>query len=247
MIQTKFENGVLELKIARPEKRNAISRAMYEQLADALNEVEKNATCNAIILFGEGEQFSVGADIGDFQGKRGAGDSPAVVFLRKLANTEIPVIAAVEGFAIGIGSTMLLHCDFVYAGQNARFRMPFVELGLCPEGGSSHLLERVVGLRKARDWLMSGRFFDADEALSAGFLTAVAPQGRALDQARTLAQQLSRLPSVSLRTTKRMLARDDKATVQNALDDEVRNFAELINSEATQEIFKSFLNKPGRR
>lgn len=247
MIDTRFENGVLELKISRPEKRNALSRAMYQQLAQALDEMQQNTACNAIIIHGEGDHFTVGADIGDFQEKRAAGDSPAVVFLRQLASIEIPVIAAVEGFAVGIGTTMLLHCDFVYAGQGARFRMPFVELGLCPEGASSHLLERVVGPRKARDWLMSGRFFDCDEALTAGLLTAAAPQGQALDMARTTARHLSRLPGISLRTTKKMLARDDKAAVQAALDDEVRNFAELINSDATQAIFKSFLNKSGRR
>lgn len=247
MIETKFENGILELKISRPEKRNALSRTMYQQLADALDEIQKKSECNAIIIHGEGDHFTVGADIGDFQEKRGEGDSPAVVFLRKLASIEIPVIAAVEGFAVGIGTTMLLHCDFVYASQSARFRMPFVELGLCPEGASSHLLERVVGPRKARDWLMNARFFDCEEALAAGLLTAAAPQGQALDMARATAKNLSRLPSVSLRTTKKMLARDNKAAVQAALDDEVRNFAELINSEATQAIFKSFLNKSGRR
>ncbi len=247
MIQSEFANGVLELRISRPEKRNALSRAMYFQLSDALDEIQKNAECNAVIIHGEGGNFTVGADIGDFQEKRGEGDSPAVVFLRKLASIEIPVIAAVEGFAVGIGTTMLLHCDFVYAGQGARFRMPFVELGLCPEGASSHLLERVVGPRKARDWLMSARFFDCDEAFAAGLLTAAAPQGQALDMARATANNLSRLPGTSLRATKRMLARDDKAAVQAALDDEVRNFAALINSEATQAIFKSFLNKSGRR
>ncbi len=246
MISSKIENGVLELKISRTEKRNALSRAMYGQLTEELDEIQKSNECKAIVIHGEGDHFTVGADIGDFQEKRGEGDSPAVVFLRKLANTPIPIIAAVEGFAVGIGTTMLLHCDFVYAGQGARFRMPFVQLGLCPEGASSYLLERVVGPRKACDWLMNARFFDCDEALAAGLLTAAAPQGKALEMARETAKNLSRLPSVALRTTKRMLTRDNKAAVQAALDDEVQNFAELINSDATQKIFKSFLNKSGR-
>ena len=247
MIHTKFENKIMELRISRPEKRNALSRAMYGQLASALDDMQHNEQCHAIVICGEGGNFTVGADIGDFQEKRGEGDSPAVTFLRKLAGTEIPVIAAVEGFAVGIGTTLLLHCDFAYAGKGSRFRLPFVGLGLCPEGASSYLLERSVGPKRARDWLMSGRFFDRDEALAAGLLTAVADQGQALDRARATAQQLSQLSAVSLRTTKRMLSRDAKACVQNALDDEVRNFAQLINSEATQQIFRSFLDKSGKR
>ena len=138
-IQANNVGNVLEICIARPEKRNAISAAMYQELTRLLDEANADKECAAVIVHGAGGHFTVGADINDFQTRRGNEDSPAVTLLRKMAAIDVPLIAAVEGLAIGIGATMLQHVDFAYASQDARFRMPFVSLGLCPEGASSYL------------------------------------------------------------------------------------------------------------
>ena len=242
-IQANNVGNVLEICIARPEKRNAISAAMYQELTRLLDEANADKECAAVIVHGAGGHFTVGADINDFQTRRGNEDSPAVTILRKMAAIDVPLIAAVEGLAIGIGATMLQHVDFAYASQDARFRMPFVSLGLCPEGASSYLLESLVGVRKAREWLMLGKFFDAEEAFDAGLLTSLTQDGEALARARETAAELAKLPKASVRATKRMLNHENRAAVGSALDLEVKMFAELLNTEATQEIFKSFLNK----
>jgi enoyl-CoA hydratase/carnithine racemase len=179
-IQANNVGNVLEICIARPEKRNAISAAMYQELTRLLDEANADKECAAVIVHGAGGHFTVGADINDFQTRRGNEDSPAVTLLRKMAAIDVPLIAAVEGLAIGIGATMLQHVDFAYASQDARFRMPFVSLGLCPEGASSYLLESLVGVRKAREWLMLGKFFDAEEAFDAGLLTSLTQDGKPL-------------------------------------------------------------------
>lgn len=241
MIQTVSERGVLEVCIDRPEKKNALTRAMYEELASILHAARADKDCGSILLYGSGGNFTSGADIKDFQVKRGAGDSPAVTFLRALDRVEVPLIAAVEGYAIGIGTTLLQHCDFVYSAPNARFRLPFVALGLCPEGGSSFLLERIVGVRRARDWLLSARPFDGAEAFDAGFVTRLVEAGKVLEVARETARQLGELPRESVLLTKRMLKRDTDSAVSSAFDHEVQMYAERLKSPETQEIFKRFL------
>lgn len=239
MIDSKFENNILEIRINRPESKNALSRAMYERLTELFDEYGDKDSCAAIILYGAGDGFTAGADLKDFQQKRGPGDSPAVVFLRALSRAKPPVIAAVEGFAIGIGTTLLQHCDFVYATAETRFRLPFAALGLCPEGGSSLLLERIVGRRKANDWLMTCRFFDGQEALDAGFLTELTPMGETLKKAREIAEGLTKLPQGSLRLTKNMLRGWSQTDLQKAFDNEVAMFAECLANQSTQAAIKS--------
>jgi enoyl-CoA hydratase/carnithine racemase len=237
------DDGVLEITLDRQDKRNALSQAMYDELGHLVEQADAAPHCAAIILTGAGGMFTAGADIADFQTRRGHEDSPAVRFLRKLVRTDVPVIAAVEGFAIGIGATMLQHMDFVYATAKTRFRMPFVQLGLCPEAGSSYLLERIVGPRRAREWLLQCRPFDGAEAHAAGFVTALAEPGQTLAVARATAGDLARLPRPSLRKGKALLRDAQQAAVMQALDVEVRAFADLLNTEETQRIFQSFLEK----
>lgn len=239
MIDVTFEERVLEICINRPEKKNALSHSMYDQLTAVLDEYGKNDDCAVMIIYGAGDGFTAGADLKDFQTKRGPGDSPAVRFLRALSRVQQPIIAAVEGFAIGIGTTLLQHCDFVYATSGTRFRMPFAALGLCPEGGSSLVLEQIVGRRKAADWLMTCRYFDGQEALDAGFVTALSPTGKTLDTAREIAQTLSELPQYSLRLTKQMLRERQADELQKAFDHEVAMFGKCLASNATQESIKS--------
>ena len=241
MIQLERKGKVLEICIARPEKRNALSTAMYQALTEAIRKADEDPDCCAVILYGAQDIFSAGADIHDFLQKRGEEDSPAVTFLRQLSTARCALIAAVEGYAIGIGSTMLLHFDFVYSTATARFRMPFTAMGLCPEGGSSILLEKIVGTRKAMEWLLQCRPFNGQEAFDAGFVTALAEPGQALARARQTADELAQMPTEALRNSKELVKRDGAAALSSALDHEVKLFNACVNSEAAQNTFRRFL------
>ncbi len=148
------DGAVLTLVIDRQDRRNALDTATYAALTEQLSLA---AGVSAVILAGAGEHFTAGNDLRDFQVERGAGDSAGLTFLRALTQADVPVIAAVEGYAIGIGVTLLQHCDFVYVGEGATLRMPFVALGLCPEGASSLLMPRLAGARRAAEWLLQGK------------------------------------------------------------------------------------------
>src|SRR5690606_3767813 len=161
MIVSRLEGSCMTLTINRPERRNALTGSMYQALDQGLQAAQADPACHAVILTGAGDCFTAGNDLSEFQATRSLTDSPALAFLRTLANVDVPVIAAVEGHAVGVGVTLLQHCDFVYAGETAQFSMPFVSLGLCPEGGSSTLLAQLVGARRANEWLLLGRRFDA--------------------------------------------------------------------------------------
>ncbi|MCB4321521.1 enoyl-CoA hydratase/isomerase family protein [Alcaligenes sp. 13f] len=241
MIRSRWVDDVLELTIDRPGKRNALDRSMYEDLQRQVEYAGKDEKCAAIILTGAGGIFTAGADIADFREKRGDEDSPAVRFVRTLVQADVPLIAAVEGFAIGIGCTLLQHMDFVYSTAETRYRMPFVQLGLCPEVASTVLMERIVGPRRAREWLLQCRVFDGQEAFEAGFVTALAQAGHTLEMAHSTARDLAALPRTSLIRGKVLMRDAQKDDVLRALDVEVRAFADLLNSDETQEIFKAFL------
>ncbi len=216
---------------------------MYAELAALLREYGAGGRCNSIILSGAQGCFTAGADIKDFQVKRGPGDSPAVTFLRALSEVQVPLIAAVEGFAVGIGTTLLQHCDFVYATAGSKFRLPFVALGLCPEGGSSLLLERIVGYRKSRDWLLTCRVFEGQEAFDAGFITELVEPGQTLERARETARTLARLPQSSIQLTKDMLTAGTRLELKAAFDTEVQMYAECLASDSTQALIRSMRAK----
>ncbi len=234
MIDSTLEHDILEIRINRPESKNALSHSMYDELAELLRQHGTGETCKAIVFYGAGDCFTAGADLKDFQKKRGPGDSPAVKFLRALSAVQVPLVAAVEGFAIGIGTTLLQHFDFVYATPATRFRLPFIALGLCPEGGSSLLLERLVGRRKATDWLLSCRFFNGQEAFEAGFITELAQPGETLAKARETAASLAKLPKGSIKLTKAMMKKWSEPELQDAFDDEVAMYARCLATEETQ-------------
>ncbi|NYT77005.1 enoyl-CoA hydratase/isomerase family protein [Alcaligenaceae bacterium] len=242
MIKTHWNENVLEICIDRAEKKNALSHVMYDDLTEAIAGADRVPTCQAIIVYGAGGIFTAGADIKDFQKKRDGSDSPAVKYLRQLAVTKCPLIAAVEGFAIGIGSTMLQHFDFVYTTANTRFRMPFTELGLCPEGGSTILMERLVGLRKAMQWLVECQPFDGTEAVQTGFATALAEEGKTLERARATASNLAKLHGDAVRQSKHMLKYTNQSALTAAIDYEVQVFNEQINSDYAQKVFSKFLS-----
>ncbi|WP_315139711.1 enoyl-CoA hydratase-related protein [Achromobacter marplatensis] len=236
-------NGaVLTLTIDRQDRRNALDTATYVALTEQISLASADLSVSAVILTGAGEHFTAGNDLRDFQAERGAGDSAGLTFLRALTTAEVPVIAAVEGYAIGIGVTLLQHCDFVHIGEGATLRMPFVALGLCPEGASSLLMPRLAG-RRAAEWLLQGKAFSAADAHEAGLATSVAPKGQALAAAQATAADLARQPPAALRLTKAMMKRADRQAIQETLDYEAQQFRARLQTEEAQAAFAKFFKK----
>lgn len=241
-LKVQREGAVLTLVIDRQDRRNALDTATYAALTEQISLASADVAISAVILTGAGEHFTAGNDLRDFQAERGTGDSAGLTFLRALTTADVPVIAAVEGYAIGIGVTLLQHCDFVHIGEGATLRMPFVALGLCPEGASSLLMPRLVG-RRAAQWLMQGKAFTAQDALEAGLATSVSPKGQALDAARATAADLASQPPAALRLTKAMMKRADRQAIQETLDYEAQQFRARLQTDEAQAAFAKFFNK----
>jgi enoyl-CoA hydratase/carnithine racemase len=225
-VLSETNHGVLTLTINRPESRNALDAQTYLALAAQVRAASSDDAIRVIVLTGAQGHFTAGNDLKDFQRPRPAGDSPGITLLRSLVDSDLPIIAAIEGNAIGIGVTLLQHCDFVYAADNALFKIPFVPLGLCPEGASSLLLAQLVGARKANDWLLRGRAFKPQEAFEAGFITAVTQPGQALIHA----QQLS----------KQMMKHSQRPALHATFDYEWGHFTERLQSAEAQQAFANF-------
>ena len=236
-------NGVLTLTINRPERRNALDISTYLSLASHVSRARDDADVRAIVLTGANNYFTAGNDLKDFQTPREPGDSAGLKFLRALVDCDLPIIAAVEGSAIGIGVTMLQHCDFVYAADNANFRIPFVPLGLCPEGASSLLMSKIVGPRRASEWLLRGRAFNGIEAYESGFITATTSAGEALAQAKKVAGELAALPPEALQLSKRMMKHSQRPAIHEAFDYELGLFTMRLKSDEAQTAFANFFRK----
>jgi len=237
-------SGVRLLTISRPERRNALDRATYGALGDALTAAAADDGVRAVVVTGAGGCFTAGNDLADFQDTSNAGEpSAGLTFLGALSGFPKPVVAAVEGFAVGIGTTMLLHFDLAFAGAGARFRLPFVNLGLCPEGASSYLLPRIAGTKKAAELLLLGEVFGAAEAQAAGLVNAVTEEGGALGLALAKAQALAALPPKSLATTKSLLRHALAGEVASALAREAEQFHALRLEPAAQAAFAAFFKR----
>lgn len=235
--------AILHLEFARPEKKNALTGAMYDSLRIALHEADNSSDINVILLSGAGETFTAGNDIADFLGHTSdMSANPASRFIKALAACETPIVAAVSGQAVGIGTTLLLHCDLVYAAPNAMFKMPFTDLGLVPEAGASMLIPARFGMAKATEWLMLGNSFGAEEALQAGLLNAVVPAEDLLVHAFTMAEKLSHKPRNSLRTT-RALMRPNQPALLAHMDKELEAFSNALASPEAKAAFMAFLAK----
>lgn len=235
--------GVRQLTISRPERRNALDRATYGALSEALKAADADANVRVIVLTGAEGCFTAGNDLADFQETSDTGPSAGLTYLTVLTAVAKPIVAAVEGFAVGIGTTMLLHCDLAYAGATARFRLPFVNLGLCPEGASSLLLPRAAGAKKASELLLLGEMFSAAEAAEAGIVNAVTEAGQALPRALEKAVALAALPPESLATTKRLMRNAIAQPVAEALSLEAESFHALRRGPAAQAAFAAFFKK----
>lgn len=237
--------GVRQITMNRPDRRNALDRATYQGLIDALAAADADAGVRAIVLTGAGGCFTSGNDIKDFAAAAatGVGARIAIDFLGAISTTKKPIVAAVEGFAVGIGTTMLLHCDLAFAGKGASFRLPFVALGLCPEGGSSYLLPLIAGSKRAAELLMLGEVFSPEVAQEAGLLNAVTEAGEALPLAVEKAKALAALPPQSVALTKLLLKRGSAAATAETIATEARHFGERLMSAEAQAAFAAFLMK----
>lgn len=237
--------GVVQITMNRPDRKNALDRASYAGLIAAIAAAEADASVRAILLTGAGGTFTSGNDIKDFAMAAAAGEGPrvAIDFLETISTAKKPIVAAVEGFAVGIGTTMLLHCDLAFAARSATFRLPFVTLGLCPEGGSSYLLPLVAGSKKAAELLMLGEAFTAETAAGAGLVNAVTEDGTALEAGLAKAKALAALPPESLALTKMLLKRGPAHAVAETIATEARHFGERLKSPEAMAAFMAFLKK----
>ena len=233
-----FEQGVATLTFDRPDKRNAITAAMYEAFVGHLNQAAADAAVRAVLVTGSGPAFTAGNDLKDFGDPSFAQPgSPVLRFMQSLAAFEKPVVVAVNGMAVGIGVTMLLHCDLVYVADSATFSMPFVNLGLVPEFGSTLLLPAIAGRVRAAEKLLLGRPFLAAEAVVMGLANAVLPAGELLAHATAVARSFGALPPGAVRDTKKLLRQAQAAEVQAAILREASCFGpRLAGAEAREAI-----------
>jgi enoyl-CoA hydratase/carnithine racemase len=243
-ILTHTEAGVMTITLNRPERKNSITSAMYGAMADALATAAQEAAVRVVVLQGSETVFSAGNDIGDFLNKPPAGmDSPVFRFLRGIASFPKPLLAAVCGPAVGVGTTMLLHCDLVYAGDNAAFSMPFVNLGLCPEAASSLLVPQMLGYHRAAEALLLGEPFMAEAALEVGLVNRVVPPTEASSLAQAVARKLAAKPLTSLVETKRLMKKGQQQLVQQQMDEEGASFGRMLGEPAAKEAFGAFMAK----
>ena len=247
-ILTTIEQGILTLEFDRLDKKNAITAAMYQAMADALRAADADPAVRVIVIRGKPEVFTAGNDLEDFMQRpptAGEGDQPAPVFqfLQQISQASKPLVAAVSGPAVGVGTTMLLHCDLVYVSETAKLSLPFVQLGLCPEAASSMLLPRLLGHQRAAEKLMLGEPFSAQEALQIGLATRVLPVAELNEFVHQQARKLAALPASSLRETKRLMKGGDKAAVQAKMAEEGEVFRRMLQAPEAKESFKAFFEK----
>ena len=243
-ILTERSGSVLRVQFNRPAKKNAITTAMYVALAEILEKAGKDDATRVVLIHGAGDSFSAGNDLEDFvKNPPGPGDSPQMRLFAALNAFDKPLVTAVHGFAVGIGTTILVHCDFVYAGESARFGTPFVDLALVPEMGSSYGLPALVGHRAAAELLLLGTRFDAARAEQVGLVTATVPDDTFLEKAMHAAQKLSEKPLGALIASKRLLKRTRQERLAEAFRSEAEEFAVRVRSPEAREALDAFFHK----
>ncbi|MDP3225802.1 MAG: enoyl-CoA hydratase [Rubrivivax sp.] len=247
-IKTATLNGVCTIEIARPEKKNALTVAMYQAMSDALHAAKADKAVRAVLITGQPGVFTSGNDIEDFmtrapgQGSE-AMNSPVFLFMRALMECDKPVVAAVTGAAIGIGTTMLLHCDFVYVSDEARLAMPFVALGLVPEFGSSLLVPQLMGHRRAAEKLLMGDPFTPEQAVECGIANAVLPASEVVNHARRMAERFNALPPGAVREAKQLMRGPQQEELLKTIATEGALFAKRLKSPEAMEAFQAFFQK----
>jgi enoyl-CoA hydratase/carnithine racemase len=242
-ISVSVQDRVLTVRMNRPEKKNALTRAMYQAMMEALRQAGSDPAVRVVMITGSEDCFTAGNDIADFANAKPGEPAVALQYLETLAAAEKPVVAAVGGVAVGIGTTMLLHCDLVYSTSSARFQLPFVNLGLCPEAGSSFILPSLLGQRRAAELLFFGDAFGADEALHAGIVNEVCVENELFVRANAAAQQLAEKPPTALRTAKLLLKQSFAENIKAAMARETKQFAGLLQAPEAREAMTAFLQR----
>ena len=243
-ILTHLDAGVLSLTINRLDRKNSITAAMYAAMADVLAAAKNDAAVRVVVIQGHETIFSAGNDIGDFLNKPpSTQDSPVFRFLYGISAFSKPIVAAVCGPAVGIGTTLLLHCDLIYAGDNAAFSMPFVNLGLCPEAGSSLLVPQLMGYPRAAEALLLGEPFTAETALEIGLINRIVPPSEASALAHQQARKLAIKPLSSIIETKRLMKQANASAVKQRIHDESLSFGRMLGEPAAREAFTAFMQK----
>jgi len=242
-IKTALDNHVATVEIDRPQKKNAITGEMYLALAQAVRDANADPTVRAVLITGQPGVFTAGNDLEDFMRNPQGGELPSVTFMRALVACEKPVIAAVTGLAVGIGTTMLLHCDLVYVSEDARLSMPFVGLGLVPEFASSVMLPALAGHAKAAEMLMLGEAFGAADAVALGIANAALPAAEVLGHARRVAERFNALAPAAVRETKKLLKQPRMDAVLQAIATEVAVFSDRLGGPEAREALSAFFQK----
>jgi enoyl-CoA hydratase/carnithine racemase len=243
-VVTRLDNGVLSLTLARPEKKNALTLEMYDALTAGLDRAGSDGAVGAVLVTGAPGMFTAGNDLSDFlSNPPTAEDTPVFRFLSRLVSLEKPLVVAVDGVAVGVGTTLLLHADFVLATPRAKLMMPFVNLGLVPEAGASLLLPRLVGSLRAAEWLMLGEPIDVELARTSGLVTRVVEPEALLAEATAVAEKLAAKPRQAMRLTKQLLRARDREAVRGAMREEAAIFLERLGSDEARAAFMAFLAK----
>jgi enoyl-CoA hydratase/carnithine racemase len=237
-------DGVLEIRLNRPEKKNALTRPMYEAICVAFDQADADPAVRVVLLTGTGDAFTSGNDVKDFQkpAQEGPNRPGGGRFLPTLSKLQTPLVAAVNGMAIGVGTTMLFHCDLIVAARSARFQMPFTSLGVVPEAASSLLAPATLGHRRASALLLLGESIDAATALDWGLINSVVDDAVLLETGRALARRLAALPPQAVRLTKRLI-RHGAPDVAGRIEEELVLFRERLASPEAQEAFAAFMEK----
>ena len=236
--------GITTLRFNRPEKKNALTAQMYQACADALTSAAADSTVRVVMITGTPDCFSSGNDLQDFlQNPPLSPDAPVAQFMRAVATFPKPMVAAVNGFAIGVGTTLLLHCDLIYAGATARFQLPFVNIGICPELASSYLMPRIMGNPRAAELVLLGEAFTAEKALAYGVINEVLPDADCEARARNRAERLAAQPPEAMRTAKMLLRRWDQSTVLEAISHEAGYFMPMLGKGEAREAMTAFMEK----
>jgi len=243
-INTERSGRILRVELNRPAKKNALTAAMYTRLADIFNEAAKDEETRVVVWHGAGDAFCAGNDAGDFlKNPPGPGESPQTRLMDAFIRFEKPIVVAVRGAAVGAGTTMLTHCDVVYAGEGAKFQLPFINLALVPEFGSSYSLPARIGHLRAAELFLLGEPFAAARAAELGLVTRVVPDEHLFATAMETANKLAAKPGGALRASKRLLKTGFIDQVKEAIKLEMREFSERVRSDDAKEAFTAFLEK----
>lgn len=243
-ILTETKDRIARIEIDRSDKKNALTADMYQALADAIAAAEFDSQVRVILIHGKADCFTAGNDLKDFLERPPHGDdSPVFQFLKRISTAEKPIVAAVGGPAVGVGTTMLLHCDLVYAATNARFQVPFVPLGLVPEAASSLLLPMVAGYQRAAEMLLLGKPFGVEKAFAAGIVTEIVAAEELIAHAREAAAGLAALPPSSVRMTKALMKSRYAQVTGEAMAAEGEKFRAQLSSAEAKEAMSAFFEK----